>query len=252
MGEYYPLFLSKSPSVSTIWSLTDNERGNIAKRLEETCLRGSVHLSIFANGNKNYWERRQGCAGTLLDWRDQFEQSKRDATLELKGVDFWKVPPHLTLDWLIQNAKHPGDSIRVNPQEASNEDAFHREVLQAFLNDYKTKYNDGFGLVKITNSFTAPELFKGNSDDSDRRFRKKTRLDFAPKFGNAGNNILYELLFPLSGRVALHQGVDQLESGEHVENVLHQFVIISMDGGHDMAILKVRIHLNPSNPMNSS
>eukprot|EP00924_Labyrinthula_sp_SR-Ha-C_P002749 maker-scaffold_13-snap-gene-6.63-mRNA-1 protein AED:0.00 eAED:0.00 QI:60/1/1/1/1/1/2/418/489 len=154
-------------------------------------------------------------------------------------------------------------------QRYSEEDmARYRDKLLNLVGYYKKNFNNGFGLIPIINSFTAKHKFLDNMVQLNETPHARTfqsldfnklsltdvdflrglnynnglkRKDFSSKLKvrPGMKTVLYEVEFVKKGRWGLFQGVDfVVETGESLFNLLNTEVILEMDGGVDLAILR--------------
>ena len=120
-------------------------------------------------------------------------------------------------------------------QEPEAEHEYERRKLQSLISYYKFSLNGGFGLIPIINSFTAQHKYLNGSK----------KRDFCPQIPkNLDNTVLYEVEFVEAKRWAIFQGVDVLkENGESLHSCLNEQIILEMDGGIDLAVLRVSSHI---------
>jgi len=184
------------------------------------------HPELQARGPRNL-ERNDLNADTAENWRS--------SSLKNKEVKMCFQRP-------CTGPENPVTKYR-NPQEAgiskySAACDYERRRLLALVEYYKFSMNNGFGLIPIINTFTAKHKYvSGNK-----------KRDFCPPIPDScENTVLYEVEFVKTERWALFQGVDVLaETGESLHHCLDQQIILEMDGGIDLATLRVSLLVRSS------
>ena len=153
--------------------------------------------------------------------------------------------------------------------------SMYRKKLVSLVNYYKKNCNNGYGLIPIINSFTARHKFQQqqlqfapNGVDMDsnqilallhlqndypdlnltdynldflRGLNKQRKKDFCSKVQvkDGMKTVLFEVEFVKKKRWGLFQGVDFLvETGEKLANLIDKEIILEMDGGIDLAVLR--------------